>query len=119
MKFRHLSHFGALGRVFSTVEGFPSTGKGDPVTLRVQGQGEGFILQSEDSPVLWMGAILLLQPRMLLSWIRTRELGLYGTKADSMFWSLEKNSFFSLVDRLQSSKLLGIRHYLCLRQPLD
>ena len=56
MKFRHLSRFGALGRVISTVKGFPSTGKGDPVTLRIQGQGEGFILQSEDSPVLWIGA---------------------------------------------------------------
>ena len=56
MKFRHLSRFGALRRVISTVEGFPSTGKGDPVTLRIQGQGEGFILQSEDSPVLWIGA---------------------------------------------------------------
>ena len=56
MRFRHLSRFGALGRVISTVKGFPSSGKGDPVTLQIQGRGEGFILQSEDSPVPWIGA---------------------------------------------------------------
>ena len=49
--------------------------------------------------------ILPLQPRMFLSGIRNMELGLYGTKAVSMFWGLEKISYFSPVDGLQSSNL--------------
>ena len=64
-------------------------------------------------------AILLLQSKMFLSWIQNTELSIYGTKAVSVFWGPEKNSFFSPVDRYQSPNLLGICHSLCLGQDFD
>ena len=118
MKFRQLMCFGALGRVPSTIS--PTTrGKFcNPSSPRIfQVQDQEILQLSGLSGLSWsyLGAlprtlalrleaifqfpgleptILLLCPRMLFSWFRTRELGLYGTKAGSMFWSLGKNSFF-------------------------
>ena len=109
MKCRQLSCFGALGRVFSTVEGSPSTrgGSYNPSSPRPGGQdlfcSQRILLQSFFTPgYCSLGS-------------RPGNSAYMELKAGSMFWSLEKNSFFSPVDRLQSSNLLGIRHYLCLK----
>ena len=64
-------------------------------------------------------AILLLQPRMFLSWIQNMEFSIYGSKAVSVFWGPGKNSFFSPADGHQSPNLPDICLGLCLGQDFD
>ena len=56
---------------------------------------------------------------MFLSWIQNTELSIYGTKAVSVFWGPEKNSFFSPGNSISLLFLLGICHNLCLGQDFD
>ena len=105
---------------FLQLKDFSTLGCGscNPASSRPEGWIHSIIRRLSSSFAL-EPAILLLQPRMFLSWIQNMELSIYEAKAVSMFWGPEKNSFFSPVDRLQSPILLGICHSLWLRQVFD
>ena len=79
---------------FLRLKDFSTLGCGscNPASSRPEGWIH-FIIRRLSSSFALEPAILLLQPRMFLSWIQNMELSIYGSKAVSVFWGPEKNSF--------------------------
>ena len=105
---------------FLRLKDFSTLGCGscNPASSRPEGWIHSIIRRLSGSFAL-ESAILLLQPRMFLSWIQNMEFSIYGSKAVSVFWGPGKNSFFSPAGGHQSPNLPGICLGLCLGQDFD